>query len=95
MDSESRMWILDGINNPGFSGGPVILGTGDNLQFVAVISGYYLEPTEVIRGNPAPIAPNAPKDTVNVNSGFILAYDIVHAVDIIKKHPTGPQRLMK
>ena len=50
MDSESRMWILDGINNPGFSGGPVILGTGNDLQFVAVISGYYLEPTEVIRG---------------------------------------------
>jgi hypothetical protein len=50
IDADSKMWILDGINNPGFSGGPVILGTGDALKFVGVISGYYLEPTEVIRG---------------------------------------------
>ena len=95
MDTDSRMWILDGINNPGFSGGPVILGTGDNLKFVAVISGYYLQPTEVIRGNAAALAPDAPKDMVNVNSGFIIAYDIAHAVDIIKKNPVGPVRPTK
>lgn len=41
MDQESKMWILDGINNVGFSGGPVITGTGTNVKFVAVISGYY------------------------------------------------------
>ncbi len=95
MDTDSGMWILDGINNPGFSGGPVILGTGDNLKFVAVISGYYLQPTEVIRGNAAALAPDTPKDVVNVNSGFIIAYDIAHAVDLIKKNPTGPQRQTK
>jgi hypothetical protein len=92
MDTDSRMLILDGINNPGFSGGPVILGTGEALQFAAVISGYYLEPTEVIRGGGVRRAPNAPKDIVNANSGFILAYDISHAVDAIKKSPTGPLR---
>ena len=95
MDTDSRLWILDVINNPGFSGGPVILGTGDNLKFVAVISGYYLQPTEVIRGNAAALAPDAPKDMVNVNSGFIIAYDIAHAVDIIKKNPVGPVRPTK
>jgi hypothetical protein len=36
------MWILDGINNRGFSGGPVIMGTGADIKFVAVISGHYL-----------------------------------------------------
>jgi hypothetical protein len=95
MDMDSKMWILDGINNPGFSGGPVILGTADTLKYVAVISGYYLEPTEVIRGNAVKLAPDAPKDMVNVNSGFILAYDISHAVDVIKKNPIGPVRLAK
>jgi hypothetical protein len=30
-----------------------------------------------------------------VNSGFIIAYDISHAVDLIKKNPTGPQRRAK
>jgi hypothetical protein len=95
MDTDSRMWILDGINNPGFSGGPVIHGTGDDLKFAAVISGYYLEPTEVIRGNAAKLASDAPKDVVNVNAGFIIAYDIAHAVDAIKKNAIGPQRPTK
>jgi hypothetical protein len=94
-DADLKMWILDGINNPGFSGGPVILGTGDALKFVAVISGYYLEPTEVIRGGAVKLAPNTPKDTVNVNSGFIIAYDISHVVDVIKKNPIGPKRVVK
>jgi hypothetical protein len=89
-DIDSHMFILDGINNPGFSGGPVIIGTGLDVKFAAVISGYYLEPTEVIRGRPATLAHNAPRDIVNVNSGFIIAYDIVHAVQAIKKNPIGP-----
>ena len=94
MDSEAHMWILDGINNAGFSGGPVIVGTGNDLKIVAVISGYSLEPTDVIRGDPKAAA-DGPKDTVRVNSGFILAYDISHAVDLIKKNPTGPVRAAK
>jgi hypothetical protein len=94
-DADTRMLILDGINNPGFSGGPVIFGTGDNLKIAAVISGYYLQPTEVIRGNAAQLASDVPKDYVNENSGFIIAYDIAHAVDLIKKNPTGPRRNTK
>ncbi|MEX2261273.1 MAG: hypothetical protein WD696_04945 [Bryobacteraceae bacterium] len=88
MDQETRLWILDGINNVGFSGGPVIVGTGNNLKIVAVISGYIPEPAAVIRGDSN--AKEAPKDTVNLNSGFILAYDIQHAVDLIKQNPLGP-----
>lgn len=91
MDAETRLWILDGINNAGFSGGPVIVGTGNNLKIIGVISGYRLEPTEVIHGSKAKQTPTY-KDTVNLNSGFILAYDIQHAVDIIKRNPTGPLR---
>lgn len=94
MDAESRLWILDGINNIGFSGGPVIVGTGINLKVAGVISGYIQEPTEVIRADPK-IAADLPKDTVRVNSGFILAYDISHAMDLIKKTPTGPVRPAK
>jgi len=94
MDQEARLWILDGINNIGFSGGPVILGTGDNLKIVAVVSGYIPEPAEVIRGT-AKVGEAPTKDTVNLNSGFILAYDIEHAVDLIKKNPIGPLRQTK
>jgi hypothetical protein len=96
MDADSRLWILDGINNVGFSGGPVFTGTGNDLKIAAVISGYWLEPAEVIRGGPAkPATPLAPKDTVNLNSGFILAYDINFAMDLIKAHPNGPVRPAK
>jgi hypothetical protein len=93
MDTDTHLWILDGINNAGFSGGPVIHGTGADLKIAAVISGYVQEPTDVIRG--AADAPAAPKDRVNLNSGFILAYDISYAVDLIKANPTGPQREAK
>ena len=93
MDQDTHLWILDGINNVGFSGGPVILGTGNDLKIVAVISGYRMEPAEIIRGDPKP--DQAPKDTINLNSGFILAYDIQHAVDLIRKNPIGPLRQPK
>jgi hypothetical protein len=94
MDNDTRLWILDGINNVGFSGGPVFVGTGNDLKIAAVISGYWQEPAEVIRGGTAKpkTKVTAPKDTVNLNSGFILAYDINYALDLIKAHPIGPVR---
>jgi hypothetical protein len=93
MDSDAHLWVLDGINNAGFSGGPVINGTGADLKIAAVISGYVQEPTDVMRGGAD--APAAAKDRVNLNSGFILAYDISYAVDLIKANPTGPLRVPK
>src|SRR5271165_6238225 len=33
--------VLDGINNAGFSGGPVIVNTGTNQRIVGVVSGYH------------------------------------------------------
>lgn len=42
------IWILDGINNEGFSGGPVLMNTGPQQEVFAIISGYRTEPTEVL-----------------------------------------------
>lgn len=95
LDADTHMWILDGINNAGFSGGPVIHGTGNDLKIAAVISGYHLEPTDVIRGDAKGDTVAAARDKVNLNSGFILAYDISHAVGLIKKNPIGPERPAK
>jgi hypothetical protein len=86
-----RMLILDGINNVGFSGGPVIFGTSTDLKIVGVVSGYRTEPTDVIPSDPT-VKPNA---TVNVNSGFFTAYDIFYAIDAIHKNPVGPIREAK
>jgi hypothetical protein len=94
------IWILDGINNDGFSGGPVIFGTGSTQKIMAVISGYHLEPSAVIpipkdsdNGSKTPPEPQPPPtEMVNVNSGFIIAYDIKYALDAIRKNPIGPLR---
>jgi hypothetical protein len=86
--ADQRIWVLDGINNGGFSGGPVIFGTGAQLKILGVVSGYQTEPSDVIPSDPA-VKPNA---TVRVNSGFFIAYDIVYAIDAIHKSPIGPLR---
>jgi hypothetical protein len=45
------VWVLDGLNNEGFSGGPVLYATGPKQEVFAVISGFHQEPLEVL---PAP-----------------------------------------
>jgi len=95
----NKFWVLDGINNGGFSGGPVIFRTGPDQRIMAVISGYILEPTDVISSAKAKSATKRPKtsatptkEKVNLNSGFIIAYDISFAIEAIHKNPIGPLR---
>jgi hypothetical protein len=88
--------ILDGINNHGFSGGPVLYQTGANQQIVGVISGYVQEPADVIPSaqriqRPRKTKPNRPAH-VNLNSGFIIAYFVTPAIEAIRKNPVGPER---
>jgi hypothetical protein len=102
------VWVLDGINNEGFSGGPVLFATGPNQKVFAVISGFHTEPLEVLpvttpgenHTNSIPPAPKLPgkrhnepkREVVNVNSGFILAFDIEPAIKAIRGNPIGPLR---
>ena len=107
---ENKFWVLDGINNPGFSGGPVAYLTGPQQQVFAVVSGYLTEPTDVITSPQEKLVPPKPpppqrkgsqakagdtKQTVNVNSGFVIAFDIQYAIDAIHKNPIGPRRIAK
>jgi hypothetical protein len=101
---DKRIWVLDGINNAGFSGGPVIFRTGPEQKIMAVVSGYHTEPTEVIPSAPDKSAPKSPKtkkpaaqpkETVNLNSGFIITFDISYAIDAIRQNPIGPLRKSK
>lgn len=101
---DNKFWVLDGINNGGFSGGPVIFRTGPDQKIMAVVSGYILEPTDVISSAHGKAPPNRPridtaaapaKEKVNVNSGFIIAYDIRYAIDAIHANPIGPLRSVK
>lgn len=97
-----HVWILDGINNEGFSGGPVLFGTGPAQKIMAVISGYRAEPAEIVSSARAKISvPETPgikknaeqrRQIVNLNSGFIIAYDIKYAIEAIHRNPVGPLR---
>ena len=80
-----RLLYLDGINNPGFSGGPVAFYRPPNStqdpHIAGVISGYRIAPDElVLRGQRVEDA------VVRANSGIIIAYDIRHAMDAIREH---------
>jgi hypothetical protein len=113
VSQDKKFWVLDGINNSGFSGGPVAYLTGPRQQIFAVVSGYLTEPADVITSPLQKLAPTKPppppqrkgsqpkkaaggaKQTVNVNSGFIIAFDIKYAIDAIHKSPVGPLRNAK
>ena len=69
------IWFLDGINNPGFSGGPVLfrnVGTQE-WHVAAVVTGYLHENVQVQKT----------AGIVSVNTGIILAHDIRHAIESI------------
>jgi hypothetical protein len=101
------IFVLDGINNLGFSGGPVVTGNGKDLDVFAVVSGFHAEPLEVLPApepgqayvSPIPAPPplpgqklkQQPKEVVESNSGLILAYDITPAIKAIHDNPIGPQ----
>ena len=78
-----KIMLLDGHNNPGFSGGPIcfkkISPQTTTMSIAGVISGYRFsqEPVYDLKGN----------DTgfyVKSNTGIIYAYDISLAIEIIK-----------
>jgi hypothetical protein len=109
-DGGLKVWVLDGINNEGFSGGPVLFQTGANQEVFAVISGFHPEPLDVLPAPepgtsntgqippPPPLQGQAPKplkQIVNANSGFIVAFDIAPAIDAIHNTPIGPKRDQK
>jgi S1-C subfamily serine protease len=85
LDFENRSLIIDGINNPGFSGGPVVFSVAGSNEFrvAGVISGY--------RINYDPVLLNG-KDVGlrhGQNTGLIVAYDLKNGVEHISQNPTG------
>lgn len=77
--------FLDGHNNKGFSGGPVLFkehGHGE-LKVAAVISGYRFANEPVFNGDQElPI-------TYRYNTGIIISYGIKHAVALVQANPIG------
>lgn len=78
----SGLLILDGINNPGFSGGPVCFvdQATKKPKIAAVISGYKANESKVFRTMATDM-----DAYVRENTGLILAYDIHWAKELIDR----------
>ena len=83
----TKLLLLDGHNNPGFSGGPVVFSEvgkpANQLSVAGVISGYHPRMKSVyLEGKRTPLE-------FEYNTGIIVAYGIKHAVDLIRQNPIG------
>lgn len=96
---KQRILYLDGYNNPGFSGGPVVfIKNGDpknKFCVAAVISGYREDKEYIVAGDERgvmSIDKGAGKQEpleVYLNTGIVVSYDIKHAIDAINENPIG------
>jgi len=80
---EGEPFMVDGINNPGFSGGPIVIG-GDRPIVIGVGSGYQAVTEPVYRQRQA-----VPDLSVQSNTGLLVGYDLEYAVRAIETNPIG------
>lgn len=84
-DQPGKYLLIDGHNNPGFSGGPVVFKPNGNNDFsvCAVISAYrYNVESTYLNDTPTQLQ-------VKANTGIVIAYTIDNAIDLIKLNPNG------
>jgi len=84
-DNSGQHFFLDGHNNPGFSGGPIVFKEPNKNDFKAasVISGYRYTNELIFAGEiQVPFA-------YRYNTGIIISCGIKHAVDLIEGNPKG------
>ena len=77
-------FIVDAINNLGFSGGPIVRpDSATNPTIIGVVSGYRWTPESVF------IKDQRTELSIQANTGLLIAYDIDYAIEAIKKNPIG------
>lgn len=84
-DEVKRLYV-DAISNEGFSGGPVVAAMPNTINYhvIGVVSKFKIEYE--------PVIDSQDEDTglrVAYNTGFLLAYSMKHALDIISNNPIG------
>jgi hypothetical protein len=82
---KEKILYVDGHNNSGFSGGPIVFFDSQDkkLKVAAVVSSYINEPVEVKEKDKA----TALKAVTN--SGILIGYTIDAAIDAIENKPIG------
>jgi hypothetical protein len=96
---DKRIMYIDGHNNPGFSGGPVIFANhseNDVLTIGAVISAYRSQPSRVLELEE--ISPHTAEDPehkgprfVLENTGIVVAHLAGAIEEAIRANPIGPK----
>jgi hypothetical protein len=84
-ENPRKVLLLDGLNNPGFSGGPVVFkNVYDNTFYVAaVISAYRFEIANAFHKN------KEVDIQIRTNTGIIISHGIEGAIELIKANPIG------
>jgi len=82
-----EVYLLDGHNNPGFSGGPAVFRPAEKqgaaLRVLGVVSAYKTEEVEVtMQGQQTGLASRA-------NTGIVVCPSIKQATDMIEANPIG------
>jgi len=80
-----QCFFLDGHNNPGFSGGPVVFKELNKKDYkvAAIVSGYKYTKESIYSGEiQLPLE-------YKYNTGIVVSYGIQHAVDLVKTNPVG------
>jgi len=94
-DPEAHLLYLDGHNNPGFSGGPIVFWHSESRRFrvAGVVRGYRNEALPVLkRKNLDDPRAQAHNDLyTRANSGIVIGYDIQHIVDAIRRARPTPE----
>lgn len=87
-ERDANVLYLDGHNNPGFSGGPIVFWHAESRRFrvAGVVGGYRNEALPVLKrkdlDNPAARAHQ--NLYTRANSGIVVGYDIRHIVEAIR-----------
>ena len=80
---EKGLILLDGHNNPGFSGGPVTRSTTPD-QVIGVVSGYRYDRRSVLD-----MAENKGPYTYDINTGIVYVYDSEQIKKLVLANPIG------
>jgi S1-C subfamily serine protease len=85
LDTDSVILYVDGFNNPGFSGGPIVYwdrSQNNKMKLLGVVSGYKQEQAKTKVGK------EEVETRILANSGIVIGYSIEHAVAAIKDSRT-------
>ena len=87
-DKSSIVLYIDGFNNPGFSGAPIVYWNFDKrvYRLLGVVQGYKEDTAKVLINN------EHVNTALLVNSGILVGYSIEHAVQAIKQEPCAVKK---